>query len=281
MASWPIGLSTGCFHRTSLFDCLERIRASGFSLIEVCSSPSHFDYHDRAAAHRAAARIGELGMEAHSFHAPFAHGLDISSPDHAQRSAALQEILRAAEAAAILQVHFLVIHPGAELSVIPPHEERLTRMENVVASLNRVAEHCRALGIRCLLENKLPHLLFGRTSDILWILDALDGVEIGACLDTGHASLAGDLSILVKKLGRHLRLAHVHDNRGHGDDHLPPGDGIIDWEMVIDLWRTEGFHGALILELGESSTPDATLDNARRGRRFIRQVCRRRMIAGS
>ena len=66
-------------------------------------------------------------------------------------------------------------------------------MENVVASLNVVAARCRELGIMCVLENKLPHLLFGNTSDILWILDAISTSEIGACLDTGHATIAGDI----------------------------------------------------------------------------------------
>ena len=43
---WPIGLSTGCFYRHSIFSVLEEIRASGFQSIEVCSFPQHLDYHD-------------------------------------------------------------------------------------------------------------------------------------------------------------------------------------------------------------------------------------------
>ena len=30
MLDWPVGLSTGCFYRTSIFDCLERIREDFF-----------------------------------------------------------------------------------------------------------------------------------------------------------------------------------------------------------------------------------------------------------
>ena len=57
-----------------------------------------------------------------------------------------------------------------------------------------------------MLENKLPHLLFGNTSDILWILDGINSAEVGACLDTGHAYLRGDIHNLVHKPSGHLRM---------------------------------------------------------------------------
>jgi sugar phosphate isomerase/epimerase len=275
MVTWPIGLSTGCFYQQSIFDCLERIRESGFSMIEVCFSPTHLDYHDSVAVQKAARQIQLLGMEAYSFHAPFADGLDISSPNMPDRQRALDEILRAAEAAALLGVHYFVIHPGPETTFSPPREERLERMENAVVALNRIAERCHTLGIECVLENKLPHLLFGHTSDILWILDALDSTEVGVCLDTGHAALSGDLASLLHKLSGHLKMIHAHDNQGHRDDHLPPGDGHIDWEMVLRMLDTARFHGAIMLEMAGHSDPVVTMTNARRGRAFLRQACRR------
>jgi sugar phosphate isomerase/epimerase len=275
MTSWPIGLSTGCFYQQNILDCLTSVRASGFSMIEVCSSPAHLDYHDRVAVELAATRIHELGMEAYSFHAPFSDHIDIASPDPLQRAAAVSEILQAAAAAALLKVHYFVIHPGPEFSNEISAEERLARMENVVASLNVVAARCRELGIMCVLENKLPHLLFGNTSDILWILDAISTSEIGACLDTGHATIAGDIFTLLHKLAGHLRIIHAHDNDGHSDIHRTPGDGVIDWEKLLrDLVQAQ-FHGAFILELSSEQDMEATLAKARRGRQFLRALARR------
>jgi sugar phosphate isomerase/epimerase len=275
MTTWPIGLSTGCFYQKSIVDCLETIRASGFSMIEVCSSPVHLDYHNLSAVRRAGALFSELGMEAYSFHAPFADHIDISSLDADTRAKALKEMLDAAEAAATLEVHYLVVHPGPESAIIPPREETLQRMENVVDALNQVAQRCHALGINCVLENKLPHLLFGRTSDILWILDALDSVEVGACLDTGHAAISGDLHNLLMKLAGHLKMIHANDNGGFHDDHLPPGDGRVDWESLLREMEKIGFEGAFILELAGMVEPDATMANARRGRSYLRRISRR------
>lgn len=275
MTNWPIGLSTGCFHRSNLLDCLEPIRSSGFSMIEVVFSPAHLDYKNQHAVRVAAARIQELGMEAYSFHAPFAPEIDISSPDEACRANAMREILVAVEAAAALGVHYFVIHPGPENADIPSREERLIRIENVVAVLNQVATRCAELGIRCVLENKLPHLLFGNSNDIVWILAALETTEVGACLDTGHAYLAGDLYNLVYKLAPYLRMLHVHDNKGQSDEHLPPGDGNIDWASLLKELVQTRFHGAMILEIAGGQDTETIMANARRGRASIRKLARR------
>jgi len=275
MATWPIGLSTGCFYKRSIFECLNLIRESGFSLLEVCFSPTHLDYHDMAAVRAAAHRIDDLGMEVYSFHAPFAPHIDISALNGSVREVAFGEIVRAAEAAAVLGAHYFVLHPGPEESLeVSAREERLQRMENTVGVLNRVASRCRSMGIRCVLENKLPHLLFGKTSDVLWILDALDTTDVGACLDTGHAFLSGEFEHLVSKLMGHLKMLHIHDNRGRNDEHLAPGDGFIDWEMLLRELVRGHFQGAFILELGAAASPELTMENARRGRKFLRRLCR-------
>ena len=278
MTNWPIGLSTGCFYMTNILDCLETIRASGFSMIEVVFSPAHLDYKNLSAVREAANKIDALGMEAYSFHAPFATDIDISSPDAGCREYALDEILKAVEAAAVLGVHYFVIHPGPENADIPSREERLVRIENVVSVLNRVAMRCSEVGIRCVLENKLPHLLFGNSSDIVWILGALETNQVGACLDTGHAFLSGELYNLVYKLTPYLRMLHVHDNRGHSDEHCPPGDGRIDWGAFLRELIQVHFHGAFILEIAGGKEPSEIMARARRGRSFLREHARRLML---
>jgi sugar phosphate isomerase/epimerase len=274
MTNWRIGLSTGCFYNQSIFDCLPLIRESGFSTIEVCSSPGHLDFHDETAVCRAARRIAEFGMEAYSLHAPFAPSIDISSPDAAQRKASVAEICKAAKAAALLRAHYFVLHPGPEDPAPTPKEEQLPRMQHVIESIDAIARRCHELGVICVLENKLPHLLFGNTSDILWILDGLSAAEVGACLDTGHAFLSGDIHNLIHKLAGHLRMIHAHDNRGGRDDHYAPGDGNISWPQFLqDLVQIQ-FHGAFILEMGGRPDAEETMANARRGRAYLRDLAR-------
>ncbi|HET9298921.1 MAG TPA: sugar phosphate isomerase/epimerase family protein [Candidatus Polarisedimenticolaceae bacterium] len=275
MIDWPVGLSTGCFYRTPLLDCLEAIRSSGFGLVEICSYPAHLDYRDRHAVEMARARLQALGMEAYSFHAPFAEDIDITSFDPAQRERALRELVLAAEAAARLQVRYFVIHPGPERGGVPD-EERLARMRHAASVLERAADRCRDLGVGFVLENQLPHLFFGHARDLLWLMGTLERTDVGICLDTGHAQLSGDLHTVVHKLSGHLWMLHASDTRGHLDDHLPPGRGGIPWGELVDQLYDVGFRGALIMEIAATDHPDTALHWAREGRLFLRDTFRRK-----
>jgi sugar phosphate isomerase/epimerase len=271
MSDWPIGLSTGCFYQKSIFDCLEMILGGGFSLVEICSSRSHLDYHDQSMVREAARRMDRLGISAFSFHAPFADQIDITSTDHRLRNASVQEVIAAAEAAALLGARYMVIHPGPEHPEHPPGPDRISRLENCARSLNEIAGHCRRIGLVCALENKLPHLLFGNTADMLWLLGAMTETNIGVCLDTGHAYLAGELETAAAKLSRHLCMVHASDNRGAYDDHLPPGTGNIDWSQVIERLREGMFGGTIMLEIAGRGEIPQVLHEARMARHSLRR----------
>lgn len=274
MSDWPVGLSTGCFWQTSIFDCLEDIRNSGFGRIEICSFPAHLDYHDLKKVKRADALIHKLGLEPYSFHAPFADHIDITAPDPHARDLAQRELFKAADAAAILKVRYLVVHPGPENATLPQHE-RFWRLENAVGVLNRVFLHCRRLGVGLVLENMLPHLFAGRIRDLLWILGALDYCEVGICLDTGHAFLGEDLPAVVHKLSGHLWMVHATDNHRQYDDHLPPGDGEINWAALLDHLNDLHFNGTFIMEISGAGEPQSILEGARRGRAYLRELSHR------
>lgn len=278
MLDWPIGISTGLFYRMPFGTCLPWIRQVGFNQIEVCSSKGHLDYHSKREIEDAARMIGDFGMEALSFHAPFHEEIDITSPDLQRRRQSEYEIFKAAEAAAMLNARYFVFHPGPEKSFEPPLHERLQRMNNAVEVINNVYRKCEELQIQLAMENMLPHLFCGSTQDIMWLIGSVRELEPAVCLDTGHALLAGGVSEMIHKVSTHLQIVHVNDNSGTGDDHLPPGQGKIDWhQFVLDL-RAVSFSGVLILELspGKYTEKDdllkLVLDSAHYLRELTRQV---------
>lgn len=275
MSDWPVGLSTGCFYQTSILDCLELIRNGGFSTIEVCSFSSHLDYHDVEKVKTASKRLKELGIEAYSFHAPFSPDIDITSLNRERREFAVKEIMMAAEASEILGVWHFNIHPGPEESYRPPAQEYVERLRYAADALNRLSRHCSKLGVGIVLENMLPHLLFGNTSDMLWLMGALETVNVGTCLDTGHAFLSGDLNNVMHKLSGHLQLVHLNDTRGRYDDHLPPGRGKVNWKRLLAELSRTGFRGSLILELAGNRPYEQILEDARQARTYIREILRK------
>jgi len=273
MSDWPCGISTGCFYQTNITDVLPVVKDGGFTTIEVCSFPAHLDYHDRQRVRDAASQMRDLGLQANSFHAPFAPRIDIASLDPRQREASVAELMVACDAARAMDSRYIVLHPGPETAGKPPPEEWYLRMVQAAKSLNQVACHCREIGLVLLLENMLPHLMFGHTSDMLFLLGAIRETNVGTCLDTGHAYLSGDLRTVVHKLSGHLRMLHVNDNLGHGDDHLAPGRGAIDWHSLIRQLRHWKFHGTLILELSSNiGPPRAIMEEARRARAYLTEI---------
>lgn len=271
---WTIGLSTGCFYRHTIFSVLEEIRASGFEIIEVCSFPRHLDYHHEEEVHRAGEMMRRLGLRPFSFHAPFADRIDITALDEKNRTAAVEELITACRAAALIGAENVVLHPGPERSGRPPQEEFFQRMHNAALSLNQVAAHCAQDGVRLLLENMLPHLLFGQTSDMMYLLGEISACSVGTCLDTGHAHLSGDLGSVIHKLSGHLKMVHINDNHGDWDAHLIPGDGGINWPWVINELQHHHFEGGLIIEMSarENESVADTLARARGGRDFLTRL---------
>ncbi len=63
------------------------------------------------------------------------------------------------------------------------------------------------------------------------LMDAIDSPRFGCCFDIGHWNLFGtvDLNEWFSLLGERIFSFHLHDNRGSFDDHLVPGDGLIDF----------------------------------------------------
>lgn len=274
MKPWNIGLSTGCFYSRPILSVLDEIRSSGFESIEVCSFPAHLDYHNHDDVARAGEKIRSLGLRAVSFHAPFADRIDITALDPAAREAAVGELLAACEAAAVMAAENLVLHPGPERAGRPPEEEFLTRMRNAAESLNTVASRCCERGVHLVLENMLPHLLFGHVNDMLYLLGSIRHCEVGTCLDTGHAYLSRELGTVIHKLSGHLHLVHANDNRGDRDEHLPPGEGHIDWPWLLSELDRCRFDGTLILELSsrENESVSEMLTRARTARDFLNSL---------
>ncbi|MDA8164353.1 MAG: sugar phosphate isomerase/epimerase [Desulfobacteraceae bacterium] len=273
MIAYPIGLSTGCFYKQSLLEVLVPIRDSGFTILEISASPSHLDFHDLPQVRTAAARIAELGITVHSYHAPFGQHLDITSPDEILREASVEEILFSVEAAVTLGARYFTLHPGPDKNHLARKEEIEQRRASGLGSLDRIAASCRERGVELLLENMLPYHLFGRISDLLWFREAAAEGSLGLCLDTGHANLAGDLYMTAQRVAEHVRIIHAHDNL-YADDHLPPGKGRIDWQRLMEVLAASGFDGMIMLELsGEhEGDPESFLEEARRASELIEDL---------
>ena len=82
------------------------------------------------------------------------------------------------------------------------------------------------------------------------MLDRLKRDNLRICLDTGHAAIFEGAAVAdaVRRIGPMLEAVHIHDNMGKEDEHLIPGDGIIDWDDFAKALKEIGFDKVISIE---------------------------------
>ena len=70
------------------------------------------------------------------------------------------------------------------------------------------------------------------------LMERIEDKRVGVCLDVGHANYSHQkISQWFEDLGEWIGYLHLSDNMGTYDDHLPLGDGTVDWKEVDRQWR--------------------------------------------
>ena len=200
----------------------------------------------------------------YSIHPP-AWDTNLTSENRTIREATFEEYRKSIEFAHELEADHVVIHPGFAFSPVFDKKIARQRAEEYVHRLNEIA---RPLGVKLAVENVGYHGASIFTQDeYCTFLDSFDD-NCGYLIDTGHARLNNwDIPAMIRRVGRRLNSVHLHDNSGRGDEHLPIGEGTIDWEPVYEALKEVQADCLLILEY----TPGADLEKLRTGKRILQQ----------
>lgn len=273
------GISTHLFHAERLSRRhLESIAERGFTRVEVFATRTHFPYHDVAAVAELKLWLDDLGIEAGSMHLPITAGVpggiwgkpySNASTDASVRQQAIEETRIACDAAARLGCAIGVLHLGLPRGMEMPAPDNDMRAAR--SSLEQLVDAAAAAGIQLAIE-VIPNNLSG--PDVLHDLLAGD-LELGStgvCLDFGHAHLMGGAPEAAELLGGHILTTHVHDNRGHADDHLVPFAGTIDWTTTLMAMSKVGYSGPLMFEVADDGDPARVLERTIGARRRLQAI---------
>ena len=161
-------------------------------------------------------------------HAPF-FDLSPGAMEPLVREVTLQRLTQSLQAAHQLGAHLMVVHPGYDRWRYPKLAAAWTALAaDTLAPLVTMAASCDC---RLALEN-----IYEATPDtLLALVECLDSPWFGHCFDIGHWRLFGDVpqEQWLAKIAPRLLHLHLHDNLGQSDDHLPVGEGIIDYAPLL------------------------------------------------
>lgn len=252
-------------------DHVVEIAAHGFDAVEVFAVRDHFDYHDRRAAIALAEWLDDTRLTLHSFHAPIAaayvkgawhDGYTLAAADEPRRKRAVDETTAVLNVAAVLPYKVLVLHGGVPAPLGVPADNHLT---SLVRSLEDLSPVAAGLGVKLAVE-VIPNALSTAGALVELLESDLDAEDLGICMDVGHARLMGDVVDAIEACSGHLITTHLHDNRGRTDDHLVPGQGVVDWDATLLALQKVGYDGAWIFELAVAAERRAVLERAAKAR---------------
>ena len=161
-----------------------------------------------------------------TYHAPF-RDWNVGSYDEAVRQDSVDRVKRTLDDAATAGAAGVVVHGGS----VPrryPEWVRDQAKENAIQSLAECAEYAQLVGVPLCLENqpideaKMRHTT--TPDDLATLLGTVNVTPeyLGVTLDVGHAKVNGvDWQSFVERFGDRIRVCHLHDNDGTGDQHEP------------------------------------------------------------
>ena len=134
-------------------------------------------------------------------------------------------------------IPILVIHVTRGLN--PP--------EMSTVGLNNILELVR-LGQQA---NVIVALENCRRPDYLdFLFSHCDSPYLGLCFDSSHDQLWGNPPTdILRRWGHRVVTVHLSDNLGLKDDHLLPGNGVINWNEIYKNFPCQTYTGTVMLEV--------------------------------
>jgi sugar phosphate isomerase/epimerase len=239
----------------------------------------HPQVMDAAFYRRVAALQGELGF-ACTIHLPFLW-VDLTSMNDLVRQASVESVRRAVELVRLFQVESFVLHLWGSTTAQITHvitDEVLQRnlLKAVLRQADRsLAEICAFVEPRALCIENLEALPF----DVA--VPLLERHGTGICLDVGHLAWqgGGELAFLERH-GERVREIHLHDavppspSQGKwARDHLPLGQGELDYGALLRKLDEMGFNGCVILENNSEADLRESLEKLQPFRHYCGTSC--------
>lgn len=257
MNMMKLGASTYCLLDHAARRAVDALLDVGFAAIELFGDSPQAHYTQLNPGDRRFLRAAGARCEL-SLHAPVFE-VNIASANPCSQAEAVRQYREAAYLAADIGAARLVVHEG-HMSYW-----KLDRQVALAAAhqgLGEVLALARQIGVTIALENTNfgKFAMYQTWQEWAALAASLsESTSTGLCLtlDLGHATLAGwDVPAVIRGLAPRIAQLHVHDTTGAADDHLAPGDGVVNWPGIREALIETGCTASLVLEHGPVDTAD-------------------------
>jgi sugar phosphate isomerase/epimerase len=270
VAGWLVDPRQPKIHRTRRLAAIRRIVVGyGLSAVELSLDlgivyPHVFDADFYATV---ADLQQELGFVC-TVHLPFLW-IDSASMNEPLRQASVDCLGRAIELTQSLEVTAYVMHPWGMVTtqiavLLERPTERQAFLSGMMAQVERsLAQVCQILDPSDLCVETLEAPPF----EVMLPLVEKHGCSI--CLDVGHFNWSGGSELeFLARYGDRIREVHLHDvvhaatgSSAQSRDHLPLGQGELDFRALLHELGKMGFEGPVILENNSQADLEESLEH--------------------
>ncbi|MFE5898595.1 sugar phosphate isomerase/epimerase family protein [Streptomyces sp. NPDC056488] len=255
------GYGTNGLTDLRLDDALALLADLGYDGVGLTLDHMHLDplAPDLAArtAH-VARRLGELGLAVtvetgarYVLDPRRKHGPSLLDPDPDDRALRVRLLVTAVRVAADLGAHAVHCFSGTA----PPGTDPDTAWKRLAEALGPVVEAAAAAGVPLAIEPEPGHLLATLNDFHRLRVATGDPAPLGLTLDIGHCQCLEPLppADCVRAAAPWLRHVQIEDMRRGVHEHLPFGEGEIDFPPVLDALASVGYRGLTVVELPRHS----------------------------
>ncbi|WDI16105.1 sugar phosphate isomerase/epimerase [Streptomyces enissocaesilis] len=194
------------------------------------------------------------------------HGPSLLDDDPDARWARVRLLIRSVRVAADLGAHAVHCFSGPR----PAGLDQDTAWKRLADALGPVLDAAEDTGVPLAVEPEPGHLLATLTDFHRLRTELGDPEPLGLTLDIGHCQCLEPLppADCVRAAAPWLRHVQIEDMRRGVHEHLPFGDGEIDFPPVLDALAATGYQGLTVVELPRHSHAGPEL--AAQSMRFLR-----------
>jgi sugar phosphate isomerase/epimerase len=227
---------------------IEEIAALGFDYLELAMDPPNAHFSTvRESRDQIQSALASHSMQLVCHLPTFVSIADLTE---SIRHASLDEMFHSLEVAAELNALKVVLHPGhiGGLGIFVMDMAQAYGLQSLEAIITKAEQ----LELCVCLENMFPRFQsFFKPSHFKDILERFPDLKL--TLDTGHANIGAQdhqkIVDFIRQFSHRIGHVHLSDNLGRRDDHLPMGQGTINFQEVAAALNGCGYDDTITLEI--------------------------------
>lgn len=235
------GIGIYCWFRKSISpECkFFLIKELGFECISLWWGD---EYNDTDGSRFELIRLAkEIGLDIRNAHAPYRDINDLWGASFIKRKQIIKDYAKCLNECAIYNIKNLVIHVDDVGFVYDA-----VYQPAVITEITELVKLAEQVGVKLVIEN------YTSFRAVYEILTNVQSNSLGFCYDSGHEYCFSREQDFLGNFGNRLIEIHLHDNFGKNDQHMIPGDGDINWNLLKDRLKKTNYTGPIFLEVTDS-----------------------------